>query len=99
MLSKGSKIQMKVFDKFVKLRRAYLVKMYKKFSAVYLKKGTAPKLLMQANNALHHNILNNLRKSPKLWWKRRKDGTWECNGCQKYKVGTIKKGRSYFSKK
>ena len=82
MLTKGSKGSLKEFDKLVKLRRAFLVKLYKKFSAVYLKKGTAPKLLRQVTNAMHHNILNNLRKSPKLYW-RKKNGEWTCNGCRK----------------
>ena len=80
MLTKGSKSLVKEFDKFYKLRRSYIIKLLAKHSKVYKKTGVVTKSRRNANNAMHHSLMNNLTKPKSQYW-RKKNGIWECNGC------------------
>ena len=81
VLTKGSKKNLKEFDKYVRLRRAYLVKLLTKYSAKYTGNGVVYKNRTRATNAMHHNVMNNLRRPASQYWKKVK-GHWECKGCR-----------------
>ena len=57
-------------------------KLFKTHSKSYKKTGVVHASRRKANNAMHHNILNNLRMPASKYWKKRK-GAWECNGCRR----------------
>ena len=78
-LTKGSKMRLEEFDKFVKLRRAYILKLLTKYSKAYRKNGPNPNR-SRVMNAMHHNLMNNLRAPKSKYWKKKK-GRWECEGC------------------
>jgi hypothetical protein len=81
VLTKGSKQRLKEFDKYVRLRRAYILKLLTRYSKVYKGDGTMYKNKLKANNAMHSNILNNLRKPKSQRWKKVR-GIWQCDGCR-----------------
>ena len=94
-----SKHYIREFDKYTRLRRALIVKLYTMYSKKYHARGVEllkkkhlsaqnrrflqrrQKLVNRANNVAHHDVLNNLRKPNKMYWKKVK-GKWECDGCR-----------------
>ena len=81
VLTRGSKQYLKEFDKYVRLRRAYIVKILKTYSKKYVRDGIVYKNREKAYNAMHHDVLNNLRRPASQRWKKVK-GRWECEGCR-----------------
>lgn len=80
-LTKGSKQRLAEFNKYVKLRRAYILGLLQRYSKVYQANKNLSKNRMSIMNAMHHNVLNNLRVPKTKYW-RKKNGKWECNGCR-----------------
>ena len=81
VLTKGSKQKLKEFDKYVKLRRAYILKLLTRYSKVYKGDIGLYKNRQKALNAMHSNVLNNLRKPKSQRWKKVR-GIWQCDGCR-----------------
>ena len=80
MLTKGSSLKLKEFNDAVKKRRQYIIQLLKKYSKVYKQNGIKYKNRNLAINAMHHSIMNNLKKPRSKNWRKVK-GQWECNVC------------------
>jgi hypothetical protein len=72
-LTKGAKQELKNFNAAVLRRRQYILNLLTKYSKVYPNR-------VRATNAMHHSIMNNLRRPRSQNWRKVK-GRWECNGC------------------
>ncbi len=79
-LTKGSKQVLKEFDQAVKRRRQYILQLLMRYSKKYRGNGRVYKNRSTANNATHHNVMNNLRKPRSQDWEKKR-GVWQCNGC------------------
>ena len=79
-LTKGAKQELKNFNAAVLRRRQYILNLLTKYSKVYKKNGIVYPNRVRATNAMHHSIMNNLRRPRSQNWRKVK-GRWECNGC------------------